>query len=159
MNDNLKMGTLLFRSKGIFEHVGVYVGFGRVVHTIPETGVNVVSIDEFGDGNCIRVVDVDDIDSATLSSRINEVLSGDNAYSLSKRNCQHIANYIISGNKKSPQLRWSITSAVIAGCYAVYRGVNPTPYIAIGGLIGCLAYSTSINVESTIEADKVAFCG
>ncbi len=158
MNDNLKMGTLLFRSKGVVEHVGVYVGFGRVIHTIPETGVNVVSIDEFGDGKSIRVVDVDDIDSATLSSRINEVLSGDITYSLSKRNCQHVANYIISGNKKSPQLRWSITSAIIAGCYAIHRGVNPAPYIAIGGLIGCLAYSTSISTKSIIETDKMVFC-
>ena len=147
MNNNLKRGSLLFRSKGIVEHVGIYLGFGKVIHTIPETGISVVSIKQFSAGKSIKIVKAENVDPLTLSARIKELMSGNTEYSLSDRNCQHIANYILTGNKKSPQLRWSITAASIAGIYALYRGDNPIPYLAIGGLFGCFAYSQSLQYE------------
>lgn len=151
MSNGLKMGSLLFRSKGIVEHVGIYLGFGKVIHTVPETGIKVVGIKEFGAGKSVRIVKAEDVDEITLSTRIKELMSGNTEYSLSDRNCQHIANYILSGSKKSPQLRWSITAAAIAGIYALYRGNNPIPYLALGGLFGCLSYSLSLNTNRVIE--------
>jgi len=151
MNNNLKMGSLLFRSKGIVEHVGIYLGFGKVIHTVPETGISVVSIKQFSAGQSIKIVKAENVDALTLTTRIKELMSGNTEYSLSDRNCQHIANYILTGSKKSPQLRWSITAAAIAGIYALYRGNNPIPYLALGGLFGCLSYSLSLNTRGTIE--------
>ena len=150
MNDKLTMGSLLFRSKGIVEHVGIYLGFGKVIHTVPDTGVAVVDIKEFGDGKVIRIVGTDELDVETLSARINEVFAGDTDYSLSSNNCQHIANYILTGGKQSPQLRWTLTVALIAGCFALYRKQNPLPYLALGGIIGCLGYSISLEFDGVL---------
>lgn len=145
------MGSLLFRSKGIVEHVGIYLGFNRVIHTVPETGIAIVDVKEFSAGKSVRVVKAEHVDELTLSARIRELMSSNTEYSLSARNCQHIANYILTGNKKSPQLRWSITSAVIAGLLALGNNRNPLPYLAFGGLFGCLAYSASLKFDNTIN--------
>lgn len=155
MNSNLKMGSLLFRSKGIVVHVGIYLGFNRVMHSVPETGIAIVGVKEFSAGKNVRVVKAEDVDELTLSARIKELVSGNTEYSLSDRNCQHIANYILTGRKKSPQLRWSVASASIAGLLALGNNKNPLPYLAFGGLFGCLAYSLSLQQKGCLVTSDI----
>lgn len=143
MKCNLKPGSLLIRSKGIVEHVGIYLGYGRVIHTVPETGIAVVNIEQFGAGRDIRTIKAENVDEPTLAARIKELVAGNKEYSLLSNNCQHIANFILTGSKKSPQLQWSFTCALVASLYAVYRRQNPLPYLAVGGLAGCIGYSMS----------------
>jgi hypothetical protein len=151
MNDNLKPGSLLFRSKGIVEHVGVYLGGGRVIHSVPETGVKVVLIKEFSNGKTIKIQEVESLDVETLSARIETIFSGSTEYCLTSRNCQHIANYLIHGTPISPQLKWIMLGGAFGSIFAAYRGGNPMLYLAGGALFGCFAYSSSLKYDQLLN--------
>ncbi|GIU35991.1 lecithin retinol acyltransferase family protein [Shewanella schlegeliana] len=155
MNNNLKPGSLLFRSKGIVEHVGVYLGGDRVIHSSPETGVKVVLIKEFCKGKAIKVQNVEDLDVETLSARIETIFAGSTEYCLTSRNCQHIANYLIHGTPVSPQLRWALLGGVLGSLFATYRGSNSMLYLAGGALLGCLVYSGSLKYDLLLNENEI----
>ena len=152
MHINLKIGSLLLRKKGFVEHTAVYIGQGKVIHTIPETGVDIVSYEEFANNKNVNVIHVENLDVETLSSRIEMIFSGDTSYSLISRNCQHIAHYLINGKSNSSQLNWSAAGAAMGAFYGLTNGKNIWVSTILGGLTACLLYSATLKIDSTLPS-------
>lgn len=153
MHLNLKIGSLLLRKKGFVEHTGIYIGQGKVVHTVPETGVDIVSYEKFANNKDVKVIRVEHLDVETLSSRIKMIFSGDTTYSLISRNCQHIAHYLIHGKSNSSQLNWSAAGAGMGAFYGLVSGKNIWVSTIIGGLTACLLYSATLKTDETLLAN------
>ncbi len=50
MNSNLSIGDLLYRSKLLVEHAGIYLGKGRVLHNSPDGNVEICTLEEYANG-------------------------------------------------------------------------------------------------------------
>ncbi|MGJ8691452.1 MAG: lecithin retinol acyltransferase family protein [Thalassotalea sp.] len=152
MHHNLKIGSLLLRKKGIFEHTAIYLGQGKVVHTIPKTGVNIVNYEEFANEQHVNVINVEHLDVETLSSRMVEIFAGDTRYCLISKNCQHIAHYLIYGSSKSSQLNCTVAGTAVGAFLGLINEKNIWIYALLGGLTGCLLHSATLKIDSTLPA-------
>ena len=43
-------GDILIRAKGLFDHMGIYLGNGMVLHNTPDKGVHTSSVEMFANG-------------------------------------------------------------------------------------------------------------
>jgi hypothetical protein len=152
MHNNLKIGSLLLRKKGIFEHTAIYLGQGRVVHTTPETGVDIVSYEQFANNQHVNVIHVEHLDVETLSLRLEEIFAEDRRYCLISKNCQHIAHYLINGTSKSSQLNCTVGGAAVGIFLGLINEKNIWFSAIIGGITGCLLHSATLKIDSTLPA-------
>ena len=155
MHNNLKIGTLLLRKKGIFEHTGIYLGQGKVVHTVPETGVNIINYEDFANKQKVNVIHTENLDVETLTSRLEEIFSGDTRYCLISNNCQHIAHYLIHGSSKSSQLNCTVGGAAVGIFLGLINEKNIWFSAIIGGITGCLLHSATLKIDSTLPSIRV----
>jgi hypothetical protein len=105
------LGAHLTTSRRGYNHHGVYVGRGRVVHYSGLSGfwqcgpVEDVSLSRFVNGHSLRIVD-------HLQSRYSpeEIVRrarsrlGENDYRLLTNNCEHFCNWCLSGVNRSAQV-------------------------------------------------------
>jgi hypothetical protein len=139
MHTNLNLGDLLYRSKSIAQHAAVYLWNGQVLHTSPDNGVEIITVEVYAKGQEIKVVKSTNVDSLALHRRLHLILNSDRRYSVSTKNCEHIANFLITGQERSPQIQASMAGALIGGITAWKAGSNHWFSIAIaGGIAGCL---------------------
>tara|TARA_Y100000389_G_scaffold94672_1_gene91341 strand:+ start:14224 stop:14883 length:660 start_codon:yes stop_codon:yes gene_type:complete len=151
------------RLYGIYTHHGVYVGSNKVVHCTGEvkdglpllsggSKVAYVQIDElskfkYNSNNCYIIHRPLDINRDTFFKSIRSEL-GKVDYSLVNNNCEHFANKITVGEKKSNQvikttgyLASSLTGATGGG---ILKSFVIIPYIGypviIGGALGTLIF-------------------
>lgn len=111
MNDNLPIGAHLVTPRNWYEHHGIYVGNGRVVHYAGfcngyHTGpVDEVSIADFecGLGFRIRVRDHRVFDARAIAARARSRI-GENGYRLFGNNCEHFCEWCITGRSRSRQI-------------------------------------------------------
>lgn len=100
-------GTILCRNKGPAVHYGNYLGEDRVLHTRPDHGCQITSLEEFSAGQNVWTLDTPV--SAGFEERALEVLN--RSYALVTDNCQHIANYVAAGRYSSPQVTGTLLGA------------------------------------------------
>lgn len=144
MDLKLKLGDLLYRSKGFVEHAAVYIGKNKVIHTSPENGTEVISIEEYGASQTIKVVRTNLSNQDLLAKRLDEILSNSPDYQLFTGNCEHLASYLIHGRKASPQIQAAFCGAIVGLILGQRMGVwEKVALVAIGALIGC--YATNLN--------------
>lgn len=138
MNTKLKLGDLLYRSKGFVQHAGVYMGKEQVLHNGPDGGVEVVSYDTYSQGKTVNVVSTDQQNICELKQRLQQITQGDTQYQWFSNNCEHIANFLISGRKHSPQKQAAIAGAVIGAIAGQSKGgYNWFWFALMGGALGC----------------------
>ncbi len=153
MNTNFLMGDLLYRSKGPVEHAGVYLGNHQVLHNRPGDGVIITSLAEYQEGKQIKVQRFTEIDHHGLTMRLQMILQGDERYQLLSNNCESIANFLLFGRKKSPQIQATIIGAIAGGLLGKdmdFKGLLLA--IAIGGALGCLVCNVSREYSHTVIA-------
>ena len=135
-------GDLLYRHKGLVDHVGVYLGNDKVLHTSPSNGVEVISVAHFANNQSIRYVATCVEDQAKLSQRLSSILGGDSGYHASKANCEHLANYLVRGRAYSPQKRAMVLGALSLGLPARKAGTKYWPLFAIlGAVCSCITWN------------------
>ena len=133
MNCNVKKGNMLYRYKGLVRHLGVCIGNGLVLHNSPIKGVEAVSYGEFSAGQDVQVVRKSIVNEQEFDDRVHEVQNKENSYQLIYNNCEHIANYLVSGEKKSPQVKAVILGATAGLCSS---NKNQILMMTIGALMG-----------------------
>ncbi|AJQ92310.1 NlpC/P60 family protein [Gynuella sunshinyii] len=148
MHPKIRPGYLLYRRKGIIEHVGVYLGGGQVVHNSPNNDVEIVNIQTYAEGHTIRVVSMEFDDIEQLRHRLHQILNANRKYRATHRNCEHIASYLLWGRSSSPQIQAFIAGALIAG-FAAWKAGNKNwlGYAVAGGMIGCMIYNHVRNYD------------
>lgn len=112
MITDLNIGDLLYRSKGIVQHTGVYLGTDQVLHNTPSTGVRISHFRDFAENKVVKVVKVTVNDHTLLTQRLQEILCDNNHYHVFGNNCEHIAYQLIHGRKESSQKQIAIMGAL-----------------------------------------------
>lgn len=113
MNCKLKMGDLLYRSKGLVEHAAIYLGNNLVFHTSPKNGPETLSLEEYSEGKVIKVIHTNESDVAILQGRIEQIMQSAKRYNVLTDNCEHLASYLLLGRKLSPQLQATAVGAIV----------------------------------------------
>jgi hypothetical protein len=107
------IGDLLICKKGIFDHVGVLIANDTVLQNTPEKGEHATTIEEFADGQTIKIQRMY-ADGSSVLSRARKILAHPKSYNAFFRNCEHTAWEVIKGIAKSPQFIFFATLAAIA---------------------------------------------
>lgn len=131
---SFEVGDLLHRPKGVVQHAGVYVGRGHVLHIQPGGTVEVVPLCDFADGKAISVSRLPFQVKAGFQERVAEVVQQGASYCLFSNNCEHIAYYLVAGERKSPQLQAAIIFGIAGGLLSSGRKMSDLMFTA--GLIG-----------------------
>jgi hypothetical protein len=118
------LGAHLVTLRRGYNHHGVYIGRGRVVHYSGLSGfwqcgpVEEVSLMRFIDGRPMRIVPHADspFPPEEIVRRARSRL-GENDYRLLSNNCEHFCNWCLSGISRSIQverrLRWPVLGALL----------------------------------------------
>ena len=151
MHSKLKSGDLLHRSKGIVQHAGVYLGNEMVLHNQPEKGVVITSYSEYAEGKDVKITSISDTDKKLLVSRLHETFDSDCRYQLLANNCEHVANYLISGRKMSPQIQAAIVGMALGGIAQNYfKNGHLLLWLAGGAIAGLMTLNIAKNYDYTI---------
>lgn len=98
-------GSHLKTSRLIYEHHGVYIGDGLVIH-YADDGIRIDTLEDFSKGFGIEVVL--HLDSPFTGREIrSRAISrlGEDAYDLVFNNCEHFANWCCMGREESEQVK------------------------------------------------------
>ena len=104
--DELTAGMHVVAHRIGYQHHGIYIGDGQVVAYLLDTGVTVCSWSTFADGDKVTVYEHDDALYAAeeiVQRALDRV--GEDDYNLVFNNCEHFANWCITGQAKSYQVR------------------------------------------------------
>jgi len=117
MNDDLETGAHLVTPRGWYEHHGIYVGDGRVVHYAGychglHTGpVEEVSLEQFcaGHGFALRLHARSGYTPTEIVERARSRI-GERRYDLLANNCEHFCEWAIMGRSSSVQVERLLAS-------------------------------------------------
>jgi hypothetical protein len=153
MRQNLKLGDMLYRSKGIVEHKGVYLGADKVLHNSPEGDVSIVDFDDFAKGEQVKIIQIDEHNVHLLSQRLHEVLARDERYVFWSNNCEDIANFLVFGRKYSPQMQAACIGGLIGAAVGVKTKKEHWWALAlVGGVGGLLLCNLTRKYDAVIQA-------
>lgn len=119
------MGDMIQASRGIYNHVGIYVGptwDGRdVIHNAKGGCVELISLSEFANGAPVyrRIAAPDDyFQQQAIVERAMSLIG--KKYDLIKFNCEHFATLAQTGRAASPQL----AGLALLGILGVFLAVS-----------------------------------
>ena len=116
MNDNLPIGAHLMTPRNWYEHHGIYVGNGRVVHYSGFCNgyhagpVEEASLADFecGHGFRIRFHARGFYSPSEIAARARSRV-GENCYQLFANNCEHFCEWCVTGRSRSRQVERLLT--------------------------------------------------
>lgn len=117
-------GDKIARPKGMFQHVGVYLGNNRVFHNHPSTGEAIVDMATFApDGQCQTIWRPDSfLTVASMMTRISQMAQNPQDYCAITNNCEDTASKAISGKSGSAQrTKWIWGSLLLTTAYLVFK--------------------------------------
>lgn len=149
------LGDLLYRVKGVVEHVGVYLGGNKVAHNSPDGNVQISSIEEYSKNQPVNVVKTDFDNIELLEQRLEEILSADKTYNLLGFNCEQFAHLLITGRSQSPQIRATIIGALtgfITG--QAFNKKNSFWFALAGAAFGCILVNNNRRYDAIIDTTQ-----
>jgi cell wall-associated NlpC family hydrolase len=151
MYSKLKSGDLLHRNKGIVQHAGVYLGNEQVLHNQPEKGVVITGYSEYAEGKDVKITSISDTDKPLLARRLREILENNSRYKLLTNNCEHIANYLISGRKMSSQVQATLVGMALGGIAKnQFKNGHWFLWLTGGAIAGLMISNLAKNYDYTI---------
>ena len=146
MKEKLKIGDILYRSKGIVEHAGAYFGNDKVIHNSPDGNVQICSVEQYSDGKDIKVVSnklsLDQVHQ--FQQRAKKELSQVKEYNPVLFNCEHLISEILEGASNSPQITGTAIGGMAGTLIAMSANSKHTwCFTLAGALLGC----TLINAQ------------
>lgn len=155
MNLKITFGDLLYRKKGLVEHVGIYLGNNKVVHNSPDGNIQTSSIEEYAQNKNIKVVTTNFDNIALLEQRLNAILSTGNTYNLLAFNCEQFAYQLILGKNQSPQIRATVIGALtglIAGQY--FNQKHSFWFTLAGAAVGCIIANNNRSYDEIVDVSS-----
>lgn len=153
-------GTHVVADRGCYQHHGIYVGHNQVIANLRKDGIRVCSWDEFASGNKVSVCyhyDEPCYSNEDIVKRAYSKLGEDN-YLILTNNCEHFANWCVTGKEYSKQTRVVAGAAIAATAakvlYDVSRNKNPIPTIAVAAGLAALATSEPVQKFVSNVADQ-----
>lgn len=105
------IGWEISRPKEIgIRHTGVVFGINEVgeiliIHNHPDTGVVIVGLKEFLDGQTDYRIRAPSLPLIAIRNNINKALRENRKYDLLTFNCQHFSSFIVDGYEESKDLQ------------------------------------------------------
>lgn len=131
INDFIPLGSHLVSPRRGFDHHGIYVGSGMVVHyagmatDLKSAPVKQDTIDGFANGRGFKIIENDGVTftGAEIAERAHSRI-GENRYNVLFNNCEHFCHWCIFDHDVSHQVRKGVTavSSFIASRYLVSAG-------------------------------------
>lgn len=111
--DELAPGMHVVAHRIGYQHHGIYIGNGQVVAYLRDEGVTICSWKKFEDGDKVTVLEHDDaqFSAQEIVQRARSRI-GEDDYSLIFNNCEHFANWCVTGKAKSYQVREATVTAL-----------------------------------------------
>lgn len=154
MNSKLKAGDLLYRSKGIVEHSGVYIGNNEVLHNSPTNNTEIVKLSEFAEGKNVKVIYQPVKDMEELLARMQMLTSKGTKYQWFANNCEQVSYLMIRGKKHSPQIVASSFGFMAGLALAKDLGWKKALLAgAVGGLLGCMISNATRKYDAVIAPE------
>ncbi len=158
----LKPGTHLYANRLGYEHHGILIENAQVIAYLKE-GVSITSYEEFAAGDNVYVVHHDNR-KYSYEETVQRAHSrlGEDEYNLASNNCEHFANWCVTGEEYSTQVqKVLIQVAGIAGWLYVYLRYprqcwpfSPATLIVVGG--GATAAAVAITATGATAAGVTA---
>ena len=109
-----EQGDILIRAKGLFDHMGVFLGNGMVLHNTPDKGVHISSVEVFANGKKLRAHKIPARQRHYVLQNAHRILRSPQEYSLFFNNCDHTVTSAVEGKAYSNQLLiWGIVALSI----------------------------------------------
>lgn len=153
-------GTHVVADRIIYKHHGIYVGNNKVIANLQQNGIRVCSWKEFADGNEVSICYHDDETCYSNEDIVKRAYSkiGEDDYLLLTNNCEHFANWCVTGKKYSKQVRViaiAALSATITKCLCdISRNKSPISTIAVSAGLTTLATSKPVQKFIANAADQ-----
>lgn len=145
---SLTPGDVLYRSKHLVDHAGVYTGNGEVIHNIPGLNVSVVSLKEFSEGKTVRVTK-SNLDPVEFEKQLAQVMNLSSKYSALGFNCEHFMNLLIAKKAHSPQLKAGAVLGAVAGGLALKNKCSLPQTLLITSIAMSLGVAIAKEVRAT----------
>ena len=109
-------GDILSRTSGLVTHYGTAVDSDQVLDIVPRGPPRIVSLERFADGKpvSLRRSHVDDLPS--LLARVRQAADSQRLYDPVAFNCEHLKNFIRSGEEYSETVLVLGLVAVVGFC-------------------------------------------
>lgn len=107
----LQVGDALWRMKGVVKHWGIYLLDGYVLEITPNSGPQIVTFQEFSRGKEVHLVRSRNCNRPAILERANRVLQNPARYHWLDNNCQHLKNYVLTGEHYSEDVRTAFAFA------------------------------------------------
>ena len=117
----LEAGDIVSRRKGIFTHKGIYLGGGRVFHSLPGRGAHISSCAEFADGRVITIRNLDEEARLRVLENVYDEMLAARDYHPVLNNCQHVVNRVRRGFSYSEEMLASVLVVAAMGAWAFAR--------------------------------------
>ena len=154
MDSKLKAGDLLYRSKGIVEHSGVYIGNNEVFHSSPTNNTEIVKLSKFAEGKNVKVVYQPVKDMEELRVRVKMLANKETKYQWFANNCEQVSYLIIRGKKYSPQIIASSFGFMAGLALAKDLGWKKALLAgAVGGVLGCMISNATRKYDAVIAPE------
>ncbi|PTQ17928.1 lecithin retinol acyltransferase family protein [Vibrio splendidus] len=146
MKNNLSIGDLLYRSKLLVEHAGIYLGKGRVLHNSPDGNVEICALEEYANRKPVKVIlsHLSEEKKSVLFNQAELLIKKAKKYGVLDNNCEHLASSLLYGKPSSEQLQGAgvgvVAGLLLASCN---QSRNSLLYMLAGGLIGCIAINAA----------------
>ncbi|EGR4294286.1 hypothetical protein DDN98_10900 [Vibrio cholerae] len=153
MKNKLNIGDLLYRSKLLVEHAGIYLGKGKVLHNSPSGNVEICALEEYANGKPVKVVlsHLSEDKKNELLNQAEQLIKKARKYGVLNNNCEHLASTVLHDKPSSEQLQGASLGAV-AGLLLAHcnQSKNSLLYILAGGLIGCMAVNAARKYDCVV---------
>ncbi|MCL1077042.1 hypothetical protein D5R81_03915 [Parashewanella spongiae] len=149
---DLNIGDLLYRSKGIVQHVGVFLGGNKVLHNSPDCNTAIVSLEKFSADKPIKVVRRSIKEPEFFKQRIDYALTIEKTYNPFSYNCEQLATYVVEGNSQSKQIVGTVIGSAIGLIVdRVFNLKSPVLSMAAGGIAGCAVINKQRQYDSKVH--------
>lgn len=111
-----EVGDHLKADRVVYDHHGIYIGNKQVIAYLDHEGIAICSYDKFKDGAEVSVVEHHSdrrYRGIEVARRAYSRL-GENNYNLIFNNCEHFANWCVTDEEKSDQVKAAVTVAGVA---------------------------------------------
>ena len=130
---DINIGDLLYRSKGLVQHVGVYLGDNIVIHNSPIAGIQEVSFEVFSESKVVKIERVELKSISILIEQLEIMRCSTMKYSVLGNNCEKFARELLGKRPCSPQINAVIAGAAAGALVSVVAEKNLWLSILIGG--------------------------
>lgn len=151
---DLNIGDLVYRSKSLVQHVGVYLGNNTVIHNSPDGDIQEVSFEDFAENKKVKIEKVELTNISILTEKLEVMRYSTSKYSVMNNNCEQFARELLGMRVTSPQVKAVVAGATVGVFVSVVAEKNPWLSILIGGALALTLANANKKYDGVIHPNN-----